>query len=55
MSLIFLVPFLSWHFASADIIFVAGSFVSRYAILALMIWFLMSENRYLHLLSLGQL
>jgi hypothetical protein len=55
MSLIFLVPFLSWHFASADIIFVAGSFVSRYAILALMIWFLMSGNRYLHLLSLGQL
>jgi hypothetical protein len=55
VSLLFLVPFLSWHFASADIIFVAGSFVSRYAILALMIWFLMSENRYLHLLSLGQL
>jgi hypothetical protein len=29
--------------------------LSRYAILALMIWFLMSENRYLHLLSIGQL
>ncbi|MEY3728190.1 MAG: hypothetical protein RL098_1664, partial [Bacteroidota bacterium] len=41
--------------ASADIIFVAGSFISRYAILALLLWFLISENRFVHLFTLGQL
>jgi hypothetical protein len=55
LSLLFLIPLLSWYFASADIIFVAGSFVSRYAILGCMLWFLLSENRFIHLLSLGQL
>ncbi len=55
VSLLFLLPLLSWYFASADIIFVAGSFVSRYAILGCMLWFLFSENRLIHLLSLGQL
>jgi hypothetical protein len=29
--------------------------VSRYAIFAVMLWFLFTENRYLHLLTLGQL
>jgi curved DNA-binding protein CbpA len=55
LSLLFLIPLLSWYFASADIIFVAGSFVSRYAILGCMLWFLLSENRFIHLLSFGQL
>jgi curved DNA-binding protein CbpA len=55
ISLLLLIPLLSWYFASADIIFVAGSFVSRYAIAAFMLWFLLSENRFIHLLSLGQL
>lgn len=55
ISLLFLIPLLSWYLASADIIFVAGSFVSRYAITAIMLWFLLSESRFIHLLSLGQL
>lgn len=55
VSLLFLIPVLSWYLASADIIFVAGSFVSRYAILGFMLWFLVSENRFIHLLSFGQL
>jgi len=55
LSLLFLIPIVSWYFASADIIFVAGSFVSRYAILGCMLWFLCSENRIIHLLSLGHL
>lgn len=54
LSLLFLIPLLAWYFASADIIFVAGSFVSRYAILGCMLWFLCTENRLIHLLSLGQ-
>ena len=54
LSLLFLIPLLAWFFASADIIFVAGSFVSRYAILGCMLWFLCTENRLIHLLSLGQ-
>jgi hypothetical protein len=53
--LLLLLPFLAWYFASADIIFVAGSFISRYAILALLLWFLISENRFVHLFTLGQL
>ena len=55
ISLLFLLPVVSWYFASADIIFVAGSFLARYAIFAVMLWFLISENRYLHFLSLGYL
>lgn len=55
ISLLFLIPLLSWYLASADIIFVAGSFVSRYAIGAIMLWFLLSESRFIHLLTLGQL
>lgn len=55
LSLLFLLPIVSWYFASADIIFVAGSFISRYPIALLILWFLLTENRYLHLLSLGQL
>lgn len=55
ISFLFLLPIVSWYFASADIIFVAGSFLSRYAIFAVILWFLISENRYLHLLSLGYL
>ncbi|NDE03961.1 MAG: hypothetical protein EB003_04820 [Flavobacteriia bacterium] len=55
ISLLLLLPFLAWYFASADIIFVAGSFISRYAILALLLWFLISENRFVHLFTLGQL
>lgn len=55
VSLLFLIPLLSWYLASADIVFVAGSFVSRYAIFAIMLWFLVSENRWIHLFSLGQL
>lgn len=55
ISLLFLIPLLSWYLASADIIFVAGSFVSRYAISAIMLWFLLSESRFIHLLTLGQL
>jgi hypothetical protein len=55
ISLLFLIPLLSWYLASADIIFVASSFVSRYAISAIMLWFLLSESRFIHLLSLGQL
>ena len=55
VSLLFLIPLLSWYLASADIVFVAGSFVSRYAISAIILWFLLSENRWIHLLSLGQL
>lgn len=55
ISLVFIIPILAWYFASADIIFVAGSFLSRYAILAFMMWFLFTENRFLHLLSFGQL
>ncbi len=54
LSLLFLSPLLAGYFASADIIFVAGSFVSRYAILGCMLWFLCTENRLIHLLSLGQ-
>jgi hypothetical protein len=55
VSLLFLLPLLSWYFASADVIFVAGSFVSRYAIFGLQLWFLLSENRWIHLFTLGQL
>jgi hypothetical protein len=55
ISFLFLLPIVSWYFASADIIFVAGSFLARYVIFAVIMWFLMSENRYLHLLSLGYL
>lgn len=55
VSFLFLLPIISWYFASADIIFVAGSFLARYVIFAVIMWFLMSENRYLHLLSLGYL
>jgi hypothetical protein len=55
LSFLLLLPFLAWYFASADIIFVAGSFISRYAILALLLWFLISENRFVHLFTLGQL
>ncbi|MFM7007674.1 MAG: J domain-containing protein [Flavobacteriales bacterium] len=55
VGLLFLIPILSWYFASADIIFVAGSFVSRYAICALIIYFLITENRFVHLVTFGQL
>jgi hypothetical protein len=55
ISFLFLLPIVSWYLASADIIFVAGSFLSRYAIFAVILWFLISENRYLHLLSMGYL
>jgi curved DNA-binding protein CbpA len=55
ISLLLVLPIISWHFASADIIFVAGSFVSRYAIFGLQLWLLISENRWIHLFSLGQL
>jgi hypothetical protein len=55
VSLLFLLPLVSWYFASADIIFVAGSFLARYVIFAVMLWFLISENRYIHFLSLGYL
>ena len=55
VGILFLIPILSWYFASADIIFVAGSFVSRYAICAFTIYFLLTENRFLHLVTFGQL
>lgn len=55
LSILFLLPFISWRWASADIIFVAGSVVSRYLILGLILFFLISENRYIHLISLGYL
>lgn len=55
LSLLFLLPFISWRWASADIIFVAGSVVSRFLIPGLIIFFLISENRYIHLISLGYL
>lgn len=53
LSLLFLFPFICWKWASADILFVAGSFVSRIVILGLMILFLAGENRFLHLFSFG--
>lgn len=55
LSLLFLLPFICWRWASADIIFVAGSVVSRYLILGLIILFLSTENRFLHLFTLGYL
>lgn len=55
ISFLLLLPIVAWYFASADIIFVAGSFVSRYAIFGLQLWLLISENRWIHLLSLGHL
>jgi curved DNA-binding protein CbpA len=53
VSLLFLFPFISWRYASADIIFVAGSFFSRFVIGPFIIYFLLTENRWLHLLSFG--
>lgn len=55
LSLLFLLPYISWRWASADIIFVAGSYISRYLILGLIIFFLIGENRYIHLFSFGYL
>lgn len=55
LSFLFLIPLVSWYFASADILFVAGSFISRYFILAFILWFLISENRFIHLFSFGLL
>lgn len=55
VGLLFLIPILSWYFASADIIFVAGSFISRYVICAFIIYFLFTENRFIHFVTLGQL
>lgn len=53
LSLLFLLPYISWRWASADIIFVAGSYISRYLILGLIVLFLSGENRYFHLFSFG--
>lgn len=53
VSLLFLFPWISWRFASADIIFVAGSFFSRFIIGPFIIYFLLTENRWLHFLSFG--
>ena len=53
VSLAFLFPFISWRFASADIIFVAGSYFSRFLIGPFIIYFLLTEHRWLHLLSFG--
>ena len=55
VSLLLILPICSWYLASADIIFVAGSFVSRYAIGLFILYFLLTENRFLHLISFGQL
>ena len=53
VSLAFLFPFISWRFASADIIFVAGSYFSRFLIGPFIVYFLLTEQRWLHLLSFG--
>jgi uncharacterized protein YlbG (UPF0298 family) len=53
VSLVFLFPWISWRFASADIIFVAGSYFSRFLVGPFMIYFLLTETRWLHLLSFG--
>lgn len=55
VGLLFLIPILSWKFASADIIFVVGSFISRYVITGFILYFLLTENRFFHLISFGQL
>lgn len=55
VSLLFLVPFISWFWASADIIFVAGSYFSRLLVSPILFYFLCTENRWLHLLSFGTL
>lgn len=54
-SLLLLFPIISWYFASADIIFVLGSYISRYVILLLILWFLFTEYRIVHLFTFGQL
>jgi hypothetical protein len=53
VSLLFLFPWISWRFASADIIFVAGSYFSRFLAGPFMIYFLLTETRWLHFLSFG--
>ena len=53
VSLLFLFPWISWRFASADIIFVAGSYFSRFLVGPFIIYFLLTENRWLHFLSFG--
>lgn len=53
ISLIFLFPFISWRYASADIIFVAGSYFSRFIIGPFILYFLFTEQRWLHLISFG--
>jgi curved DNA-binding protein CbpA len=53
ISLIFLFPFISWRYASADIIFVAGSYFSRIIIGPFILYFLFTEQRWLHLISFG--
>lgn len=53
VSLVFLFPFISWRYASADIIFVAGSYFSRFIIGPFMLYFLITEQRWLHLISFG--
>jgi hypothetical protein len=53
ISLVFLFPWISWRFASADIIFVAGSYFSRFLVGPFIIYFLLTENRWLHFLSFG--
>lgn len=53
VSLLFLLPWVSWHFASADIMFVAGSYFSRFVVGPFMIYFLLTETRWLHFLSFG--
>lgn len=55
LSLLLIIPIISWYFASADIIFVLGSYVSRYFIFSLILWFLFTENRIVHLFTFGQL
>ena len=55
VSLVFLFPFLSWRFASADIIFVAGSYFSRFIIGPFLLYFLFTEQRWLHFISFGYL
>ncbi|MFM8597307.1 MAG: J domain-containing protein [Flavobacteriales bacterium] len=55
VSLAFLFPFVSWRFASADIIFVAGSYFSRFMVGPFILYFLLTEQRWLHLLSFGAL
>ena len=53
VSLVFLFPFISWRYASADIIFVAGSYFSRFIIGPFILYFLFTEQRWLHLISFG--